>query len=133
MSFQEKNAWIVAIGLILALAFYGFEVLGAGLGGASLKTVIVAVAGFVIVVVVGHILVAARSPRDAGIADERDRMVDRRTDRFSEIALSVVVLGILTHGLLNQDYVVASIAFLGLFGAALLKQLMMIVLYRTGV
>ena len=132
MSFQEKSSWIVTIGLAAALIFYGAEALGAGLAGVSLKTVLTAVIGFIVVVIIGHIIVAAVSPKNADQTDERDQMVDRRTDRVSEVTLSAVIIGVLAYGLIGEDYVLASIAFFGLFGAALIKNVTMIVLYRLG-
>lgn len=132
MSFQEKSSWIVTIGLVAALIFYGVEALGAGLAGVSLKTVLTAVIGFIVVVIIGHIIVSAMSPKNADQTDERDQMVDRRTDRVSEVTLSAVIIGVLAYGLIGEDYVLASIAFFGLFGAALVKNVTMIVLYRLG-
>lgn len=132
MSFQEKSAWIVLVGVIAAIGFYGLHLYDVGIAGLTVGSVLTATVGFVVLVTIGHIAIAATAPKESDRTDERDRAVDRRTDRVSELTLSAVIVCILGYGLLNGDMVLSSFAFLGLFGATLIKHVMMVILYRTG-
>lgn len=129
MSFHEKSTWITLAGLLLALGWHGFSLWSLGpavTSGGIIKTVF----GFVIVVSAGHVLVAGFGAREGDTKDERDRAVDAGTDKISDLALSAVIVGILGVSLVRGDWLVANVAFFGLFGATAFKHLVMVVLCR---
>ncbi|MEE4211674.1 MAG: hypothetical protein V2I43_20700 [Parvularcula sp.] len=129
MSFREQSVWVLLIALVASLAFYALPVLESGLWPSSVQRVVVTVVALVVLAAAGHGLLAVWN-RGEDSADERDAEVDRRTDKIGDMALSAVVIGILAYAMAKGDWVLANIAFFGLFGAAALKALAMIVLYR---
>jgi hypothetical protein len=131
MSFKEKSVWVMLLAMIITVATYGLDRADSGLDQGSVMGIVAAVIGFVVLAAIGHGVVAATSGKDGDRTDERDLEVDRKTDMIGDGALSAVVVAILAYGLVQGDWLLAHIAFFGLFGAAILKMVCMVVLYRT--
>ncbi|GGY46939.1 hypothetical protein [Parvularcula lutaonensis] len=130
MSFREKSNLVILLSTLFTLGLHAAHALESGPRIAAFSTVLGATISFVVLAIIGHIMIAITGGRDADRSDERDLLVDRRTDRISEAALTAVVLGILAYGLAQDDVLLANIAFFGLFGATLVKALAKAVLYR---
>ncbi|MCQ8183865.1 hypothetical protein [Parvularcula maris] len=130
MSFKEKSIWVMLLAMLITVATYGLDRVDSGLAQGSVTGIAAAVIGFVVLAAIGHGVVAATSRGDGDRTDERDREVDRKTDMIGDGALSAVVIGILAYGMIQGDWLLAHIAFFGLFGAAMLKMVSMVVLYR---
>ena len=85
MSFREKSAWITLITLVIV-----FEAL------------VLATITFVVVVVVAHVIVAVRAPREASApADERERLIGLKATRIGAYvyaALSLSSIFLIHHG-----------------------------------
>jgi hypothetical protein len=132
MSFKEKSIWVMLLAMLVTVAVYGLDRWEGGLDQGSVKGIAASVIGFVTLAAIGHAIVAATAGRDGDRTDERDLMVERKTDMIGDSALSAVVIGILAYGMIQGDWLLAHIAFFGLFGAAILKMASMVFLYRTG-
>jgi hypothetical protein len=131
MSFKEKSIWVMLLAMLVTVIVYGLDRVGSGLDQGSVAGIVAAVIGFIVLAAIGHGLVAATSGKDGDRIDERDLEVDRKTDMIGDAALSAVVIGILAYGMVQGDWLLAHIAFFGLFGAAILKMASMVFLYRT--
>ena len=93
MSFQEKSAWGVLLGLAIVSWFYfpaAFAVV-ASTGNAVPLVALIAfgVAVLVVIEVVYHTVIAVESPREAGVVDERDRLIDLKAERNGGFALGL--------------------------------------------
>ncbi|MEX2124666.1 MAG: hypothetical protein WD795_12305 [Woeseia sp.] len=108
MSFREKSicGTLVAVSVVAALYFWTVvEMLGAGtvnlvaLGKLAVSLTIF----FIIVEIVFHAVIAARSPRDAGESeDERDRLIDLKGERVGGLLLGIGVAFTIGHIALNS-------------------------------
>ena len=94
MSFQEKSAWGLLIGLVAVSVFYfpaAFSVVetieSAGSGVPLIALIIAGTIALVVIEVVYHTVIAAWSPKDAGVSDERDRLIDLKSERNAGFVL----------------------------------------------
>ncbi|GJL90832.1 hypothetical protein [Hyphococcus sp.] len=134
MSFRELSSWIVLVAMLWVFGSYAFELreaesFGAGTTAAMFGTII----GFVVIVVIAHILVAifaARSGDEA--ADERDRRITLRAEEVAGFVLGAWALGALAVALTQGYYLVANILFLGLAASEIAKNAFEVFLYRRG-
>jgi hypothetical protein len=102
MSFKEKSAWIIFITTLITSAIY-LTALGLSFAGyvryASVLHLFGALMlGLLVVQVVAHVLIAARSPAEARTpTDERERIIGWKADRVGFYTLMVgALLGIVT-------------------------------------
>lgn len=140
MSFHEKSAWVMAVVLLPAAAWYFSIVVqaSAALGETAppvLPVVVIYVIIIIVLSIVGHILVAVTKPSEADDAlDERDRIIASRAGSFSGLLLGLGVLAGLGVYLFHYD---GNLLFHMVFGALMLAQLgeygAKIVSYRRGV
>jgi hypothetical protein len=99
MSFREKSAWIILITLVVLTALYLLNMpapytLSPEPGGELFHTLLHMLATFVVVVVIGHIVLAIRSPREARTArDERERLIDLKATAVSSYVYATLSLG----------------------------------------
>lgn len=85
VSFQEKSAFGMLLGLALVSMFYfpaAFQVARA-VDSAIPLLALIAVGTVVLVVieVIYHTIIAAASPKDADTSDERDHLIELKSDR----------------------------------------------------
>lgn len=93
MSFQEKSAWGLLLGIVLVSVFYfpaAFRIVAAAPDGASraLPLIAISVVGVIALVVIEiayHAFVASLS-RETG-SDERDALIDLKAERNGGFAL----------------------------------------------
>lgn len=99
MSFQEKTAWVMLVALLMASVLYGNQVVSIysadmQLPSPTLPSLIGFTVTIVIIAVIGHLIVAVATPKDASAtSDERARLI---TQKAGYIASYVLVTGILT-------------------------------------
>jgi hypothetical protein len=140
MSFREKSAWITLITLIVASAFvvthlpppwslapepsvFRFHVLG------------VAIAAFIVIEIVAHVVVAIRAPREANApADERERLIGLKATRAAAYVYAVLTLSsiFLIH-LGANEIGLALFILLSFVIAEIVNYTARIVYYRRGV
>jgi hypothetical protein len=132
MAFKEKSAWIVLAALLWIFGGYGWSLYQAGSFGAGTTAVMIAsVIGFVVVIVVGHIVVAIFSARPGDEAgDERDQRIELKSETAAGLVLGSAAFAALVVALLRGEYLVANILFLGLAASEIVKCLWQIALYR---
>jgi 4-amino-4-deoxy-L-arabinose transferase-like glycosyltransferase len=140
MSFREKSAWISFVCLLLLTLGVVFSLHvhtnnGPGYDAASqLHLALATFVGFLVLQLVLHLIVAARSPKDARTPkDERERFIELRAARIGFYSLVVGELGAMAlmhvHG--RPGILMWSI-LLAIFIAWLIKLGSEIVLYRRG-
>lgn len=138
MPFQEKSAWIMSLALLIggALYFGVVAVMSAAsnqLAPPILPIVVVYTVILVIVAILGHVVIAAMSPKDANAPlDERDRRILDRAGHVSGYVFGVGV--VLSLGLYLLFYS-GNALFYGVFASLMIGQLaeyaIRIFLYRS--
>jgi hypothetical protein len=106
MSFREKSAWItlVVVSLLWALHFPWQEpfTLAPDPNPFVFYSLVLCTITFVVVVVVAHVIVATRAPREASApADERERLIGLKATRLGAyvyVALSLSSIVLIHHG-----------------------------------
>jgi uncharacterized membrane protein len=132
MAFKEKSAWIVLAALIWIFGGYAWSLYQAGSFGAGTTAVMFgAMIGFVVIVVIAHVVAAIFSPKSADEAeDERDRKIELRAEEIGGLVLGSTVLLALAAALFEGRYLIANILFLGLAASEIVKNLFQVFLYR---
>ncbi|MEM9386546.1 MAG: hypothetical protein AAGA68_15925 [Pseudomonadota bacterium] len=139
MGFHEKSSWVMVLSLLAGAAFYiYFVVMGSRAAGMLVPPVLPVLIAFTVILVllavVGHILAALSSVRDANAGeDERDRLIARRAASASGALLSLGVLAALSLYLFTYQ---GDWLFYGVFASLVLASIseyaVRIVLYRFG-
>lgn len=140
MSYREQTAWI----MIAALIFGGFLYFGTvadnsrsiwQLAEPTLPLIVGYTVVLVVIAVVGHIVTAILSPKDANApADERDKRIIDKAGHWSGYVLGFgVVMSLGAYLILHNG----SLLFYGVFASLMLSQIMeyviQLLLYRTRV
>ncbi|RIJ21354.1 hypothetical protein D1224_13640 [Henriciella barbarensis] len=118
MSFREKFNWIIIVATTLTLGALGYwyvRQMGAGSLTDSAGPVIVAYIGWVVLMTIGAIVIAARDPKDAEApGDERDRIVNMKaalpTMHFYGFALTGLILLVFVFDFSKWDALYAIVA-----------------------
>lgn len=98
MAFQEKSAWVMSVALVLGGVFYFVAVsdLSTAIGQLAppiLPSIIKYTIILTVVSVVGHIVIAAMTPKDANAPlDEREQTILIRAGHYSSYLLGAGVL-----------------------------------------
>src|SRR5215216_318428 len=109
MSFEEKSTWAYMFTAIIVASVYAATVFShiattpvseIDYGGALLTAIGAAIA----LGILSGILIGISSPREAGKADERDRVISRRGDLVGYIVLSVGIVGVLLLVIAEVEY-----------------------------
>lgn len=133
MSFREISAWFV----LVAFSWMGFKFgwplwearsFDVGSGEQMLAFVI----GFVVLLVILHIVAAIFRGKSVEDEDERDDNYDLRAERVGGFALGAVAIGTLFYALHHEAMTYANIIFIGLVFSEIVKRLYQVYLYRTG-
>lgn len=148
MSFREKSAWGLLLGIVLVSVFYfpaAFRIVAAVPDGAPRATplIVISVLGVVALVaieVVYHAFVASLS-RDTG-GDERDALIDLKAERNGGFALGFGLVWLVGHILIQsvvQAYAVpgameiAIYILLALTASEVVKLISQLWYYRVGI
>lgn len=138
MAFQEKSAWIMTLALLFGGLFYFGLVLSISndigqLAPPLLPLVVIYTIILIVLAVIGHILIAIRTPKEADAPlDERDRRINERAGHRSGYVIGFGV--IISLGLYlftsNGDLLFYAV-FASLMLSAVAEYASQIVLYRT--
>ncbi len=100
MTFQEKSAWGLLLGIGLVSFFYfpaAFDIAASGPRPIALIGISIAgVIALVIIEAIYHALIAGRSGSD-GAKDERDVLIDMRSERNASYVLGVGLFWLVGH------------------------------------
>ncbi len=139
MSFREKTAWIELVtysvvfgGYFLTLRQAWDDSYGQGL---SIGMMVAAVIAFVVVVTTLTVIAALFNPKAANApADERETLIDLKSERIASYTLSVGVVCLIGALLLGWNaYIVANLLLASMVIAELVKASAQIVYFRAGV
>lgn len=140
MPFQEKSAWSTLIIAVVVMTVYSLSLVGRvpDLGSVTdvnyVWSMISAAIGWIVASIVFHIIIAASSPAEANIQDERDREVARFADNIGFYLLSFSAVGGIALAMLEYPHFwIANGLFAALALSALLSAMARIVAYRLGV
>ena len=91
MSFQEKSAWGMLVGIFVVSLFYfpaAFRVVEAANEPIALiALIVVGTIALVVIEVLYHTVIAVSAPREANRTDERDQLIDLKSERNSSFLL----------------------------------------------
>lgn len=138
MSFQEKSNLVMAAVISFVYGGYFITVLGWAADDPvrdfAWKPLFVGtVVSLVVLAVIGHVAIALIRPSEAGAFDERDRIVDLRSEAIGGYALGTGVFVALGLILIDVDvFWVAQTLLAGGVVSELVKYAATFVLYRTG-
>ena len=138
MAFQEKSAWVMIVALSVTGLFYLTTVVGLsgpeGLPPPILPILIVYTVALTVLAVVGHIVIALISPKEANAElDERERIINYQASHWSGYILGGGVVFSLIWYLFTYDgnrffYSV----FASLVLSAIAEYVIQVVLHRRG-
>ena len=138
MSFQEKSAFATLAGLFVVYGVH-FAIVGRWLAASSVGEIayqplmLVAVVVLVVFAVVSHIVIAVVNPKEADAYDERDRLIDLRSERVGGYVLAVgVFFGLVLAMGEVEHFFVAQTLLLSLVLAQISDEATKVVLYRRG-
>ena len=136
-SFEEKSVWIQLVSMVVVIGSYFVVValmVSKGITNliAFVPLFIVAVALLVIVLIVGHIVVAAASRPES--RDERDRLIEWRAESNSSWILRVGVLAAITGLVVSIDNIwIAHLLLVSMFLSEVARFIFQLVYYRRGI
>ena len=113
MAFQEKSAWILLFANLIVGSIYAAKLNAAG-GIDAQGWLFPAIVLFILLVATAHIISAIISPKESDVADERDKEIERKGEMIASFMMSGVVLFILAYAAINQLWLIANVAFIGL-------------------
>ena len=126
MPFQEKSAWIMSVALLASSLFYFGVVMSVSqetghLAAPVLPVVVIYTAILTLIAILGHIIIAVLTPKDANAApDERERVINFRASHFSGYVFGVGVIVSLGLYLFIHD---GNLLFYSVFGSLIISQL----------
>ena len=144
LSFQEKSAWGLLIGIVAVSIFYfpmAFRIVANVTHPAPLIAIsVVGVVALIIIEAVYHAIIAA--PSGEAPSDERDQLIDLKAERIAGFALGVglfslvgwiIVRSAVPWSQAQQPLTIAVIILLTLTVSEIVKLICQIWYYRTGV
>ena len=144
LSFQEKSAWGLLIGIVAVSIFYfpmAFRIVANVTHPAPLIAIsVVGVVALIFIEAVYHAIIAA--PSGEAPADERDQLIDLKAERIAGFALGVglfslvgwiIVRSAVPWSQAQQPLTIAVIILLTLTVSEIVKLICQIWYYRTGV
>ena len=109
MSFREKSAWITLVTLVFVASLWASHLpwqqpftLAPDPDSRVFHALVLATITFVVIVIVAHVIVAVRAPRDANArADEREQLIGLKATRLAAYVyatLSLSSIFLVHHG-----------------------------------
>lgn len=135
MSFQERSSATIIGVLLLTFGVY----FGVVIGGVDRRVdefvykplLILAVIVLAGLMAVSHTILAAVSPKEANMLDERDRSISQRADQVGGVLLGVAVLAVIALAMFEVAHVyIANALLLGLVAAQIAAETTKLWLYR---
>ena len=137
MSFREKSAWISLASITLASGFFFLHVprtLTPAFDPRLGRGMFYCVAALIIIEIVAHLVVAARSPRDARTPkDERERLIDLKATHWAYyvyVVGSLAGVSMMHHG--ANKTAIGFLVLLAFVVAEITKNAVRIVYHRRG-
>mgnify|MGYP003565653116 CR=1 FL=1 len=137
MSFGEKTAWITAIVTsIVYLAYLSTVLAQAPMSGPLSETpyvgpMVAAWIGSIVGIIALTITVSIASPRDAGVADERDAKILQRGEYLGLYLLATGSIAAAVLAMLEIDYFwIANVIYRGLVLSTLTSSVVQVAAYR---
>lgn len=127
MSFQEKSAWIMLVGLAVSTVLYTYVVyvMSSAAGQLVPPNIPVLVAFTVVqtlIAVVGHIVIAIISPKEANAKmDEREQRI---IDKSGYLSSNVLGFGVITSLMVYLFFYSGELLFYGVFGSLIVAQIL---------
>lgn len=138
MSFQEKSAWVMAIALSIttymcASSVYQLSATAGELVSPNVAVIIKYTIVLIVLVVIGHIVIGAMSPKEAGAdLDERERQIERKAGYVSGYVFGIGVISGLFHYVFNEHgNTLFYIVFASLVVSQIVEYIAQIVYSRT--
>lgn len=138
MSYEEKSTWAYLFTAIVVPIIYGVTVFSQitttpvediDYAGPLLTAIGAAIA----LGILSGILIGIGAPREAGKADERDRVISRRGELVGYIVLSISIVGALLLVLAEVQYFwIANAIYFAFLVAAIVSSVVKLVAYRRG-
>lgn len=135
-SFEEKSVWIQLVSMVLILGSYfvnASQMMSAGVTAlpAYAALFISSIVLLVIVLVVGHIVIAVASRPDG--RDERDRQIEWRAEAYTSWIMGAAVIMAITGMVMSIDNLwIAHWLMLCMFLSEVARFLLQLVYYRRG-
>ena len=138
MPFREKSAWISLLSLMLVSGFFFAHVprtLTPSFDPRLAAGVFYCILALIIIEVIAHVVVAARSPKDAHTPkDERERLIDLKSIRAAHYVYVIGSLaGIATMHLGANKMAMGFLVLLAFVIAEIVKNTARIIHHRRGV
>lgn len=136
MSFEEKSTALMLGILLLVYGWYFATVIESVVEGDVTNTgyqgrLIVTVFAVIILAIVGHIVIAAVRPGEAGHADERDRLIDLKGEWPGGFVLGTgVFAGIVLAVIEAEHFWIANALLLAMVLSEVTSSVAKLVLYR---
>ena len=137
MSFREKSAWITLVTVLVCFGIY-FGSIALGLvsprGFGTLHLLLACVVGLVLLQVALTVVAGLTTPKDGRApADERETLIQLRSQSLGYSVLVVLVLGLFVPGHLGYTIIdIMNFALLDVVLAVLTVAIAQIVMFRRG-
>jgi len=141
MSFREKSAWITLMTVLACFGAYFVELFGGFAGGnhhfgglQSIHLLLVSVLALAVLQIALTAIAALTTPKDGrGPADERERMIQLRSQSLGYHVLMVLAVGLFAPAFFGHRGVeMANFALLAVVISALTVSVAQIVMFRRG-
>ncbi|MBT2447664.1 hypothetical protein J7F03_11365 [Streptomyces sp. ISL-43] len=139
MAFEEKRAWIMGVVAVAGYAVYLALVLGRAGDGVPLVEVpyiaplLWAVGGAIVAAILLNIAVAAASPGEADVKDQRDKEIGRLGEHAGQSFLVVGAVAALILSMAGADrFWISNAIYLGFVLSAVLGSVVKLAAYRWG-
>ncbi|GGT47039.1 hypothetical protein ACFFV7_44440 [Nonomuraea spiralis] len=138
MAFEEKRAWVMIVVSVGAYAIYVATVLGRAGDGpladvAYAGTLLWTIGGAIVAAIVANIVMAIAGGHGADRTDERDREINRVTERIGQSILVIGALAVLVMAIAElRHFWIANAVYLAFVLSAVLSSFAKIMAYRKG-
>ncbi len=141
MSFREKSAWITLVSVLICFGAYFAELFGGLAGGqhhfgglGSLHLLVLSVLALVALQVILTGIAALTTPKAGrGLADERERLIQLRSQSLGYHVLMLLAVGLFAPAFFGHRGIeMANFALLAVVIAALTVAVAQIVMFRRG-
>ncbi|AWZ10786.1 MULTISPECIES: hypothetical protein [unclassified Streptomyces] len=139
MAFEEKRAWVMGVVAVAGYAVYLALVLGRAGDGVPLTEVpyiaplLWTVGGAIAASILLHVAVAAASPGEADVKDQRDKEIGRLGEHAGQSFLVIGAVAALILSMAGADrFWISNVIYLGFVLSAVLGSVVKLAAYRWG-
>ncbi len=138
MPFHEKSAWIMTTALLGTSGMYFAVIVSLSnklgqLAPPLLPLIVIYTVALIVIAVVGHLLIALFSPKDANAPlDERERLIHQRAGHWSGLVIGAgVIFSLALYLFTYNGHLLFYAVFASLIVSTIVEYACQIVLYRT--